>query len=106
MQFNNIETLSYVQYDSVSRRRPRHFDTHPKASSTTESTIVMKATELRQKDGKELNTLLMDLLREQFNLRMQKGSGQLTKPGRIKLVRREIARIKTILQEKMAVESS
>ncbi len=66
----------------------------------------MKASELRQKGGEELDTLLMELLREQFNLRMQKGSGQLTKPGRIKLVRREIARIKTILHEKMAAESS
>ncbi len=66
----------------------------------------MKASELRQKGGEELDTLLMDLLREQFNLRMQKGSGQLTKPGRMKLVRRDIARIKTILKQKVVGESS
>ena len=57
----------------------------------------MKAAELRKKNPEELNKELMDLLREQFNLRMQKGSGQLTRPSEIKRVRREIARIKTIL---------
>ena len=59
----------------------------------------MKATELRHKSAEELNSLLLDLSREQFNLRMQKGSGQLSKPSQMKLVRREIARIKTVLQE-------
>lgn len=56
----------------------------------------MKVSELREKKPEELETLLMDLLREQFNLRMQKGSGQLTKPSEMKRVRRDIARIKTI----------
>ena len=59
----------------------------------------MKATELRQKNSEELNSLLLDLSREQFNLRMQKGSGQLSKPSQMKQVRREIARIKTVLHE-------
>lgn len=59
----------------------------------------MKATELRQKKPQELETMVTDLLREQFNLRMQNGSGQLSKPGRMKTVRRDIARIKTILKE-------
>ncbi len=62
----------------------------------------MKATELRAKNQEELNTLMMELLREQFNLRMQKGSGQLSKPSQIKTVRRDIACIKTLLQEKTA----
>lgn len=66
----------------------------------------MKATELRGKNPEELNTLLLDLVREQFNLRMQKGSGQLTKPSQVKAVRRDIARIKTVLQESEAGESS
>ena len=57
----------------------------------------MKAAELRKKNPEELKKELMDLLREQFNLRMQKGSGQLTRPSEIKRVRRDIARIKTIL---------
>ncbi len=59
----------------------------------------MKAQELRQKSSDELNTLLLDLHREQFNLRMQKGSGQLSKPSQIQAVRRDIARIKTVLTE-------
>lgn len=66
----------------------------------------MKATELRGKNPEELNVLLLDLVREQFNLRMQKGSGQLTKPSQVKAVRRDIARIKTVLQESEAGESS
>ena len=65
----------------------------------------MKATELRQKNPEELKSLLLDLLREQFNLRMQKGSGQLSKPSQMKLVRRDIARIKTVLQQITAGEN-
>lgn len=60
----------------------------------------MKANELREKSGEELDSMLMDLAREQFNLRMQKGSGQLSKPDQVKKVRRDIARIKTVLNEK------
>ncbi len=59
----------------------------------------MKAAELKKKKPQELNTLLYELLREQFNLRMQKGSGQLSKPSEVKRVRRNIARVKTILHE-------
>ena len=59
----------------------------------------MKASELRKKKGEELNNQLLELRREQFNLRMQKGSGQLSKPSEVKRVRREIARIKTVLGE-------
>ncbi|MCH7694726.1 MAG: 50S ribosomal protein L29 [Proteobacteria bacterium] len=66
----------------------------------------MKATELRGKNPEQLNTLLLDLVRERFNLRMQKGSGQLTKPSQMKAVRRDIARIKTVLQELATGESS
>ncbi len=59
----------------------------------------MKAAELRQKKPEELESMVTDLLREQFNLRMQNGSGQLSKPDQMKLVRRNIARVKTILKE-------
>jgi large subunit ribosomal protein L29 len=59
----------------------------------------MNATELRQKTKEELDSLLTEKAREQFNLRMQKGTGQLSKPDQIKKVRREIARINTILHE-------
>jgi large subunit ribosomal protein L29 len=61
--------------------------------------VIMNAIELRKKNNEELNQLLLDLRREQFNLRMQKGSGQLSKPSEVKRVRRDIARVKTILAE-------
>ncbi len=60
----------------------------------------MKANEIKQKSVEELNQELLGLLREQFNLRMQKGTGQLSQPHRVKVVRRDIARIKTILNQK------
>jgi len=59
----------------------------------------MKASELRQKNAEELNTILSELSREQFNLRMQKGTGQLSRPDQVKKVRREIARVNTIIRE-------
>ena len=61
----------------------------------------MKAAELRSKSSEELNEELLALIREQFNLRMQKGTGQLTKPSEVKRVRRQIALIKTLLTEKV-----
>ncbi|MCW8917985.1 MAG: 50S ribosomal protein L29 [Gammaproteobacteria bacterium] len=60
----------------------------------------MKANELKNKSVEELNNELKGLLREQFNLRMQKGIGQLPQPHRVKQVRREVARVKTILNQK------
>ncbi len=59
----------------------------------------MKATELRNKTKEELVSTLFELSREQFNLRMQKGTGQLAKSSQIKQVRRDIARINTVLSE-------
>ena len=59
----------------------------------------MKTIELRQKTQEELNIQLGELSREQFNLRMQKGTGQMSKPDQVKKVRRDIARIHTILKE-------
>ncbi|WP_446809956.1 50S ribosomal protein L29 [Methylomonas sp. 2BW1-5-20] len=63
----------------------------------------MKAKDLRSKTKEELNASLLELSREQFNLRMQKGTGQLSKPSQIKQVRRDIARINTILNEMVRV---
>lgn len=60
----------------------------------------MNATELREKSVEELKTELTELLREQFNLRMQHSTGQLEKTDQIKKVRRNIARVKTVLTEK------
>ena len=60
----------------------------------------MNANELRQKSADELKMELDVLLREQFNLRMQQGTGQLTRPDQMKKVRRNIARVKTVMTEK------
>lgn len=59
----------------------------------------MKASELRKKSKDELGVMLLELSREQFNLKMQKGTGQLSKPAQVKKVRRDVARIHTILNE-------
>jgi large subunit ribosomal protein L29 len=60
----------------------------------------MKATELRQQSLPELEKQLHELLKEQFNLRMQKGTDQLNRPSQFKVVRRNIARVKTLMAEK------
>ncbi len=65
----------------------------------------MKAIELREKSGEELRQELRERLKEQFNLRMQKGSEQLSRPDQIKVVRRDIARIHTIMNEKQRQDS-
>lgn len=59
----------------------------------------MKVNELRQKNADELNSTLFELGREQFNLRMQKNTGQLAKSDQVRKVRRNIARVKTIINE-------
>jgi large subunit ribosomal protein L29 len=63
----------------------------------------MNAKELRNKTKDELMSNLLELAREQFNLRMQKGTGQLAKSSQVKQVRRDIARINTVLSEKARV---
>ena len=65
----------------------------------------MKATELREKNPGELEKTLEELRREQFNLRMQKGTGQLSRPSEMNRVRKDIARLKTVLTEMKAGEA-
>ena len=60
----------------------------------------MNANELRGKTAEELQTELIENLKEQFGLRMQRSAGQLARPSDMKDVRRNIARIKTIMNEK------
>ena len=60
----------------------------------------MKANELREKSVEQLNEVLVDLLKQQFGLRMQHATGQLGKTSEIKQVRRDIARVKTVIAEK------
>ena len=62
----------------------------------------MKASELRAKNGDELRKELNDLLRAQFGLRMQIATQQLNNTSQIKKVRRDIARVRTVLKEKAA----
>jgi large subunit ribosomal protein L29 len=63
----------------------------------------MKAKELRNMTDEEIYQELLALLREQFNLRMQKGVGQASRNHQFSRVRRDIARAKTIMKEKAAV---
>ncbi|WP_019531100.1 50S ribosomal protein L29 [Dasania marina] len=60
----------------------------------------MKTTELREKSAEDLNAELLKLLESQFKLRMQKATGQLGQTHLLKQTRREIARVKTVLEEK------
>lgn len=62
----------------------------------------MNATDLREKDVTALEGELEALLKEQFNLRMQMGAGQDIKPHNFKRVRRDIARVRTVIVEKNA----
>ncbi len=62
----------------------------------------MKASDVRAKTQDQLTDDLGSLKKEQFNLRYQKATGQLEKTARVKQVRRDIARIKTIAAEKSA----
>ena len=59
----------------------------------------MKANELREKSVEQLNEQLLGLLRDQFNLRMQKATGQLGQPHLLSQVKRDIARVKTVLNQ-------
>ena len=62
----------------------------------------MKASELRAKNGDELRMELNDLLRARFGLRMQHATQQLSNTSQMKKVRRDIARVRTVLREKAA----
>lgn len=65
----------------------------------------MKAEELRGKTDEELHKELLDLCKEQFNLRMQLGVGQMTRVHQFKENKRNIARVKTIMNERTADKS-
>jgi large subunit ribosomal protein L29 len=60
----------------------------------------MKAVELRERSAEDLRSALDEARREMFNLRFQKASGQLANPQRMGEVRREVARIETLLRER------
>jgi large subunit ribosomal protein L29 len=62
----------------------------------------MKASELKEKTAEELETILLDLRTEQFNLRMQQGTGQLSRPHLMKEVKKDIARVHTVMNQAKA----
>ncbi len=64
----------------------------------------MKSSELRAKDEAQLDQELQELLKAQFSLRMQKATQQLSNSSQIKKVRRDIARVRTILREKVVAK--
>ena len=66
----------------------------------------MQANDLRNKSVEDLKTELSNLQREQFNLRLQLKTGQLQQTDNVRKVRRDIARINTILSEKLNSESA
>jgi len=66
----------------------------------------MKMAELRGKTAAELNKMLVELHREHLNLRVQRATGQLTQPARFRALRRDVARIKTLLQEQASQASA
>jgi large subunit ribosomal protein L29 len=65
----------------------------------------MKASELRQQNKSTLQNTLSDLFKKQFQLRMQHGSGQLATNHQIRQLRRDIARVKTIMTEQAKGEN-
>ncbi|MEE8202897.1 MAG: 50S ribosomal protein L29 [Alphaproteobacteria bacterium] len=65
----------------------------------------MKAEDVRAKSADELKDQLVDLKKEAFNLRFQKATGQLENTSRVRQVRRDIARVKTILRERSRAAS-
>jgi large subunit ribosomal protein L29 len=75
-----------------------------RAPKKTEAKGAGHTANLRANTPDELKDQLLDLKKEQFNLRFQRATQQLEKPGRVKEVRREIARVKTILGQKSAAK--
>ena len=63
----------------------------------------MKVKDLREKTAEELGEELLNLRKEQFNLRIQQATGQLTRPHEYRRVRKNIARVKTLIREKAEV---
>ncbi len=61
---------------------------------------MTNASDVRAKTPDELSTMLLELRKEQFNLRFQRATGQQENTSRVKVVRRDIARVKTILAER------
>ena len=66
----------------------------------------MNGVEIRLKTDDELRTMLLDLKKEAFNLRFQRASGQLENTARMRAVRRDVARIKTVVAERRRAQGA
>lgn len=66
----------------------------------------MKASELKEKTVEELGEELLKLRKEQFNLRLQQATGQLTRPHEYRRVRKDIARVKTVMNQLSAQDET
>ena len=71
----------------------------PKKAKKTSAKTSSKAEDFRAKSADELGSQLSNLKKEQFNLRFQRANGQVENTGRIRVLRRDIARIQTVLTE-------
>ena len=69
------------------------------AKKVTAVKAASKGDDFRAKSADELNSQLANMLKEQFNLRFQRANGQVDNSGRIRVLRRDIARIQTVLTE-------
>ena len=76
-----------------------------KAKKTTAAKAASKSDDFRAKSADELNTQLSNLQKEQFNLRFQRANGQVDNTGRIRVLRRDIARIQTVLTEQRSAQA-
>jgi large subunit ribosomal protein L29 len=76
------------------------------AKKATAAKLSSKADEFRAKSADELATDLVGLKKEQFNLRFQRANGQVENTGRIRALRRDIARIQTVLTEQRSAANT
>ena len=67
---------------------------------------MTKIVDIRTKTADELKAMLLDLRKEQFNLRFQRATGQLEAVSRIRQVRRDIARVKTVMNERRRAQAT
>ena len=78
----------------------------PAKKKATAAKAASKADDFRAKSADELGTQLQNLKKEQFNLRFQRANGQVENTGRIRVLRRDIARIETVLSEQRRAQEA
>ena len=94
----NRHNAGFLALDEIAERHG--FSPWKAKSGAAVAEDVMKASELIEKSVDDLNKQLLDLREEQFKLRMAKATGQLGQTHLLKQAQRDIARVKTVLQQK------